>query len=103
MGMRGKKVSGILLLVLLIGTLTLVFNIQPVKGDVVFSDDFDDGDISDWTVEATGDALFEGSTAESVSSPCSVHMKSLGDYRAVGDSPISPLMSQGITRSLYTS
>ncbi len=54
---------------------------------VIFSDDFDDGDISDWTDTATGDASFGVSTAKCVSAPCSVHMQSTGDYKAMGVSP----------------
>ena len=55
--------------------------------DVVFSEDFDDGDLSDWTVTTTEDALFEVSSAEYVSAPYSVHMQSTGNGRATGVSP----------------
>jgi hypothetical protein len=53
----------------------------------VFSDNFDDGDISDWTVTTTGDAIFDVSTDKSVSAPYSVHMSSIGIYKAMGVSP----------------
>ena len=54
---------------------------------VIFSDDFDDGDISDWTVSAPGDGVFEVSTAEYVSAPYGLHMRSIGTRKAVGVSP----------------
>jgi hypothetical protein len=53
----------------------------------VFSDDFDDGEISDWTVTATGGGVFEPSTSQSVSPPFSAHMQSTGDYKAMAVSP----------------
>jgi len=53
----------------------------------VFSEDFDDGDISDWTVTVTGDATFAPSTAHYVSTPYGLHMNSTGDYMAKGVSP----------------
>jgi len=53
----------------------------------VFADNFDDGDISDWTVTTTGDAIFDVSTDKSVSAPYSVHMSSTGIYKAMGVSP----------------
>jgi hypothetical protein len=57
----------------------------------VFSDDFDDGDISDWMVTTTGDALLEVSTEKYVSLPYSLHMKSTGDYKAMAVSPLYDL------------
>ena len=53
-----------------------------------FSDNFDDGDISDWTITTTGVGTFDVSGDKYVSSPFSVHMKSLanGD-KAIGVSP----------------
>lgn len=53
-----------------------------------FSDDFDDGDISDWTVTTTGVGTFDVSSSKYASSPFSVHMKSLvsGD-KAIAVSP----------------
>lgn len=92
-------------LVLLLGTVLITtFNIQPIDADQVFSDDFDDGDISDWTVTTTGDATFDVSTDTSVSSPYSVHMKSLGDYKAMGVSPTYTLnLTKDYTVSFYFS
>ncbi len=54
----------------------------------IFSDNFDDGDIGDWTVTTTGVGTFGVSSDKYVSSPFSVHMKSLtsGD-KAIGVSP----------------
>ncbi len=54
----------------------------------VFSDDFDDGDISDWTVSTTEGGTFNVSSNEYVSSPFSLRMTSLanGD-KAIGVSP----------------
>ena len=71
-------------------------------GQLVFSDDFDDGDISDWTVTTTGDATFDVSTDTCVSSPFSVHMKSLTDYKAIGVSPSYNLdLTKDYNVSLY--
>ncbi len=58
----------------------------------IFSDNFDDGDIVDWTVTTTGEGTFDVSNDKYVSSPSSVHMKSLtsGD-KAIGVSPSSEL------------
>jgi len=53
----------------------------------VFADNFDDGDITDWTDTTTGDAIFDASTDKSVSAPYSVHMSSTGVYKAMGVSP----------------
>ena len=58
---------------------------------VLFSDDFDDGDIGDWTVTEENGGIFEPSTEKFVSSPYSVHMKALIRYqRAMGVSPTYP-------------
>lgn len=54
----------------------------------VFSDDFDDGDISDWTVGTNGFGVFAVSNEKYVSSPFSVEMNSPGDSQAMGESPI---------------
>jgi hypothetical protein len=59
----------------------------PAAADGVFSNRFDDGDISDWTVTTTKYAVFETSRAECVSAPYSVHMQSTGDGKATGVSP----------------
>jgi len=54
----------------------------------VFSDNFDDGDISDWTVVTDGQGIFETSNAKYWSGPYSVHMKSLNEGdKAMGTSP----------------
>ena len=45
----------------------------------VFSEDFDDGDRSDWTVTTTGNGVFGVSNTEYVSSPFSVHMNFPGN------------------------
>jgi len=58
------------------------------NNNVIFSDNFDDGDISDWTVTTAGNGVFETSTVKYVSSPYSVHMKSLNkNDQAMGVSP----------------
>jgi hypothetical protein len=90
-------------LVLLLATVLITtFNIQPINAIQVFSDDFDDGDISDWTVAATGDATFDVSTYTCVSFPYSVHMKSLTDYKAIGVSPSYDLdFTKDYTVSFY--
>jgi len=60
--------------------------------NVRFSDNFDDGDISDWTITTAGTGIFETSTAKYVSSPFSIHMKSVNKYdQAMGVSPIYDL------------
>jgi len=53
-----------------------------------FADNFDDGDISDWTITTTGAGTFDVSGDKYVSSPFSVRMRSLanGD-KAIGVSP----------------
>lgn len=56
-----------------------------------FTDNFDDGSISDWTVTTSGTGEFAVSNAKCVSPPDSVHMQSIGDYRAMGVSPSYPL------------
>jgi hypothetical protein len=97
-----KTVTGIMLTLLLIGILLLTFDIQPINADQVFSDDFDDGDISDWTVTATGDATIDVSTDTCASLPYSVHMKSLGNYKAMGVSPTYTLnIAKNYTVSFY--
>ena len=93
-----KSTVRIALVLLLATELIVAFNIQSIDADQVFSEDFDDGDISDWTVTATGDATFDVSTDTSVSSPYSVHMKSLGIYKAMG---VSPTYTFNLTRD-YT-
>ena len=96
--MKNKVVTGIMVLLLLTGLSAFSFNVQTVNAHQVFSDDFDDGDISDWTATTTGDATFDVSTDISVSSPYSLHMKSLGDYKAMG---VSPSYSLDLTKD-YT-
>ena len=54
----------------------------------IFIDNFNDGDISDWTITTNGNGIFETSTTKYVSSPYSVHMKSLNQYdQAMAVSP----------------
>ena len=53
----------------------------------VFSDNFDDGDITDWTVTTQGSGSFMASDACSVSEPYSFHMDSPGDSQAMAVSP----------------
>jgi len=67
--------------------ITIGIVVYPGIAAGVFSDNFDDGDISDWTVTTTGDAIFGVSTNKSVSAPYSVHMSSTGAYKAMGVSP----------------
>jgi hypothetical protein len=90
---RNKKhnedvVSKIRILRLLLIFLIPVAVVLPQTQASVFSDNFDDGDISDWTVTTTGMGTFDVSSDKYVSSPFSVHMKSLtsGD-KAMGVSP----------------
>ena len=54
----------------------------------VFSENFDDGDITDWTITTQGLGSFTTSTANSVSPPYSFHMDSMGDSRAMAVSPV---------------
>ena len=61
------------------------------EAGIVFFDGFDDGDISDWTVTTTGDGLFEVTEEKCVSPPYGVRMKSTGDYKAMGVSPLYEL------------
>jgi len=96
--MKYKVITGIVSLLLLSSLLILSFNLQTVNADQVFSDDFDDGDISDWTVTKSGDGTFSVSTDTSVSSPYSVNMKSLSNSKAMG---ISPSYSVDLTKD-YT-
>ncbi len=56
-----------------------------------FSDDFDDGNISDWTISISGDAAFEITEEKLASPPYSVHINSTGNYRAAGTSPVYDL------------
>ena len=68
----------------------------------VFSDNFDDGDISDWTITTTGEAVFDVSTDKSVSAPYSVHMQSLTDSKGMGVSPTYTLdLDRNYDISLY--
>lgn len=76
---------------------------KAAEPNVVFSDDFDDGDISDWTATTEGSGIFEASTTKYISFPYSVHMKSLvsGD-RAMGVSPIYDVnLSENYNVSFY--
>lgn len=100
--MKSKVVTGIVSLLLLSNLLIFSSTVQTVNADQVFSDDFDDGDISDWTVTTSGNATFDVSTDTSVSSPYSVHMKSLSDYRAMAVSPSYSLdLTDNYTVSFY--
>ena len=76
---------------------------RAADANVVFSDDFDDGDISDWTVTTEGSGIFEASSTKYNSSPYSVHMKSLlsGDV-AMGLSPVYDVnLSENYNVSFY--
>jgi subtilisin family serine protease len=57
----------------------------------VWSDDFNDCDISDWTVVTTGTGLIETTTEQYVSPPCGLKMDSQGDSRAYASSPLLDL------------
>lgn len=60
--------------------------------NIIFSDNFDDGDISDWTITTAGIGVFETSVSTFVSSPYSLHMKSVNiNDQAMGVSPIYDL------------
>ena len=52
-----------------------------------FTDNFDDGNIGDWTVTTSGNVVFGVSNEKCVSPPYSLHMKSIEAYRAMGVSP----------------
>ena len=54
---------------------------------VIFSDNLDDGDISDWTITLNGSGVFEPTTTKSVSAPYSLHMNAPGNSQAMGVSP----------------
>jgi len=100
--MKYKVISGIVSLLLLSSLLIFSFNVQTVNADQVFSDDFDDGDISDWTVTTSGNGTFDVSTDTSVSSPYSINMKSLSNYKAMGVSPSYSLdLTANYTVSFY--
>ncbi|MBN1164654.1 MAG: S8 family serine peptidase [Candidatus Krumholzibacteriota bacterium] len=53
----------------------------------IWHEDFNDCDISDWTVITDRSAIFEASSEEFVSPPCGLKMVSQGDSRAFGRSP----------------
>lgn len=76
---------------------------KAADANVVFSDDFDDGDIIDWTVTTEENGIFEASSTKYNSSPYSVHMKSLlsGD-KAMGLSPVYDVnLSENYNVSFY--
>jgi hypothetical protein len=73
-----------LILLLAVAAAALAFPAATCAG---FTDNFDDGNISDWTVTTSGNAVFAVSTEKCVSPPYSLHMKSIEDYRAMGVSP----------------
>ena len=99
---------GILSALLLAGMLAVAWKVPlrveasmtATTSDEIFADNFDDGDISDWTVTTTGDALFEVTMDVSASLPYSIHMNSLGDYRAMG---VSPTYTLDLTRDYNVS
>jgi len=80
------------LLILVAGALSLS-GLAPgiAAATVVFLDNFNDGDISDWALTVTEDSVFGCSAAKCVSAPFSAHMQSLGEGRATGTSPIYSL------------
>ncbi len=78
--MRSRK----LLLVFLVA----VASILPKAEAGIFSDNFDDGDVSDWTITTKGTGSFDASTSKSVSTPYSFYMNSMGDSQAKAVSPI---------------
>lgn len=53
----------------------------------VFSENFDDGDITDWTITTQGLGSFTTSTANFVSAPYSFYMDSTGNSQAMAVSP----------------
>jgi len=79
-------ILGVMIFANIFGGLSIAKAAEP---NVIFSDDFDDGDISDWTPTTEGNGIFETSTTKYNSPPYSVHMKSLlsGD-KAMGVSPV---------------
>ena len=78
---RRRKVKGYLALAVAI-CVQIAIAAEPKI--TLFSDDFDDGDISDWTVTTDGMGLgvFEVTTVKCVSPLYSVHMHSTGNFRA---------------------
>jgi len=68
-------------------SMDILSDYKRVQNDIIFSDNFDDGDISDWTVVTTGSGVFEVSSDEYVSPPYSVHMNSKENSKAMGVSP----------------
>ena len=71
----------------LINNIKGVISYNLINEDIIFNDDFDDGDISDWTVTTSGTGIFGVSSDKFVSSPYSLHMKSIGNSKAIGESP----------------
>jgi len=71
--------------------LVVIVSVLPKAEASVFFDDFDDGDMSDWTITTNGiGAVFEDSLEKCVSLPYSVHMNSpegLPAKQAMGVSP----------------
>ena len=72
-------------------SINILSDYKRVQNDIIFSDNFDDGDISDWTVVTTGSGVFEVSSDEYVSPPYSVHMNSKENSKAMGESPVYDL------------
>jgi len=68
-------------------SLVLFLAVLPRAEASVFSDDFDDGNITDWTITKQGSGVLEASTAYSVSEPYSFHMDSPGNSQAMAVSP----------------
>jgi len=92
-GLKMKKAGlALVSMVLFVPVFTGIggFGTGEVRGAtrIIFSDNFDDGDISDWKVTTTGSGVFEPSLVKSVSSPYSVGMNSSGSSQAMGVSPL---------------
>ncbi len=56
----------------------------------IFSDNFDDEDITDWIKTTQGSGVLEASMAKSVSALYSFHMNSPGNSQAMAVSPLYP-------------
>ena len=80
--------------------LALVIAVLPSAEAGVFSDDFDDGEVDDWTVTTQGSGLFTASDSCSVSEPYSFYMSSPGNSQAKA---VSPLYDVNLSENYHVS
>jgi PKD repeat protein len=69
-----------------------------VESDIVFSENFDDGDMNGWTITTSGNALFTTTSEPHLSPPYSAAMQSTDAYMAMA---VSPSFNLDLTRD-YT-